>query len=103
MLLFNRMNKIIAASNTGEPQDERSRRGDETRRRLIQEGVRLFGARGFDGVTTRDLAAAADCNQAAILYHFGSKEEVYLAVARHVADHVRAELPAGLPHLKAPA
>jgi AcrR family transcriptional regulator len=79
--------------------DERLQRGQETRRKLIEAGVRLFGARGYEDVTTRDLATAAGCNQAAILYHFGGKEQVYRAVAEQVAERVRARLLPSLPSL----
>jgi AcrR family transcriptional regulator len=86
------MNKLIERAG-----DERLVRGLETRKRLIEAGVRLFGVRGFDHVTTRDLATAARCNQAAILYHFQGKEQVYRAVAEHVAEHTRARLIPSLP------
>jgi AcrR family transcriptional regulator len=61
-------------------------RGEETRRRLIVAGLELFGRYGFDAVTTRQLADAAEVNQASIPYHFGGKEGVYLAVAEYIAD-----------------
>lgn len=57
---------------------------EETRRRLVVAGIELFGRHGFDTVTTRQLADAAGVNQAAIPYHFGGKEGVYLAAAEHV-------------------
>ncbi|HET7332138.1 TetR family transcriptional regulator, partial [Dyella sp.] len=34
-------------------------RGDETRERIIDAAVKLFGERGFAGASTRDIAAAA--------------------------------------------
>lgn len=64
------------------PTDPRS---EETRRRLVAAGLELFGRFGFDAVTTRQLAEAAGANQAAIPYHFGGKQGVYLAVADHLA------------------
>ena len=70
----------------------RPREPDETRRRLIDAGLRLFGAAGLDGVSTRALADAAQTNLAAIPYHFGGKEAVYLAVARHIVETTGAEI-----------
>lgn len=61
-------------------------RAEETRRRLIDAGLALFGRQGFDAVTTRELAELAKVNQAAIPYHFGGKEGVYLAVADYIAS-----------------
>lgn len=58
---------------------------DDTRERLLAAGLALFGRHGYDGVTTRMLAAAARVNQSAIPYHFGGKEGVYRAVAEFIA------------------
>jgi AcrR family transcriptional regulator len=57
----------------------RSRRSDgaQTRARLKAAAQRLFAARGIDGVTVRDLiAAAGQRNNASLSYHFGSKEDL---------------------------
>ena len=70
--------------------DGRVLRGESTRANLIDAGVRIFSARDFSAVTTRELAVAAGANQAAILYHFGSKEGLYRGVAEHVAERARA-------------
>lgn len=67
-------------------------RTEQTRRRLIAAGLELFGRLGFDAVTTRQLAEAAGVNQAAIPYHFGGKQGVYLAVADHVAARIGARV-----------
>jgi AcrR family transcriptional regulator len=50
--------------------------------------VELFGRLGLEGATTRELARAAGQNIAAIPYHFGSKEGLYLAVAQHLLETV---------------
>ena len=65
---------------------------DDTRQRLIRAGLVLFGARGLDGVSTRELADAAKVNQAAIPYHFGGKEGVYRAVAMYLAETIGIRL-----------
>ena len=67
-------------------------RSEATRQRLIDTGLELFGRYGFDGVTTRQLANAAQVNQAAIPYHFGGKEGVYLAVAEQIAANVGPQI-----------
>ena len=64
-------------------------RSELTRERLIAAGLALFGSHGFEGVSTRALAARARANQAAIPYHFDSKEGLYHAVARRIVEMVR--------------
>jgi len=54
----------------------------DTRARLLEAGLRLFAAHGYDGVSTRQLASTAEVNIAAIGYHFGGKKELYHAVVR---------------------
>jgi AcrR family transcriptional regulator len=50
------------------------RRGEETRRRLVQATIEVVAERGWEAVTTRQIADRAESNQALINYHFGSKD-----------------------------
>lgn len=63
-------------------------RGEETRARIIAVALRLFGERGFDGVSTRELADEAGVNPPALQYYFDSKEGLYCACAEHVAGRL---------------
>jgi TetR/AcrR family transcriptional regulator len=47
---------------------------------LLTVATRLFASRGFDGVTTKRIAAAAGVAEALIFRHFESKEALYRAV-----------------------
>lgn len=67
-------------------------RGAETRAQLIEAALDVFGLLGFEGATTRAIAKAAGANLAAIVYHFGSKEALHLAVAEHVAMNMKAAI-----------
>jgi len=62
---------------------------EATRRRLLDAGLEAFGERGFDAVSTRDLAEKAGANQAAIPYHFGGKEGLYIAVVEDLVVTVQ--------------
>ena len=53
-----------------------------TRNRIIKAAARIFAEHGYEGASIRRIVAKADVNQAAINYHFGSKEELYRAVLR---------------------
>jgi TetR/AcrR family transcriptional regulator, regulator of cefoperazone and chloramphenicol sensitivity len=61
-------------------------RGDETRLRIIEAAIELFGEHGFDGASTRDIAARAGVNAPALQYYFENKEGVFRACAEHIAD-----------------
>jgi TetR/AcrR family transcriptional regulator, regulator of cefoperazone and chloramphenicol sensitivity len=72
--------------------DLRRQRGRRTRERLIQAALQLFGAQSFRAVTTRAIARSAGANQASIVYHFGGKRQLYLAVASRITSDARAAL-----------
>ncbi|MGA7489709.1 MAG: TetR family transcriptional regulator [Xanthobacteraceae bacterium] len=59
-------------------------RDDEegTRERILRTAERLFAERGFNGVSVRELAAAAQVNIASIGYHFSNKEGLLSEVYR---------------------
>lgn len=51
--------------------------------RLLAVAMRLFAEKGFDGVTVRDISAAAGVSVGLINHHFGSKEGLREAVDRY--------------------
>lgn len=53
---------------------------DERRQSILAVARELFAARGLDGVTTREVAEAADVSEALLYRHFASKAALYLAV-----------------------
>jgi TetR/AcrR family transcriptional regulator, regulator of cefoperazone and chloramphenicol sensitivity len=63
-------------------------RGEETRARIVITALKLFGERGFEGASTRDIAASAGVNAPALQYYFDSKEGVYLACVEHIVARV---------------
>ncbi len=67
-------------------------RGAETRAQLIEAALDVFGRLGFEGASTREIAKAANANLAAIVYHFGGKEALHLAVAEHVVTSIMAKI-----------
>ena len=63
--------------------DQRRRRKvDRTRADLLDAAARVFAARGFEGASVDDVAAEAGYTKGAVYAHFGSKRELFLAVAR---------------------
>ncbi|OGV52073.1 MAG: hypothetical protein A2X49_06805 [Lentisphaerae bacterium GWF2_52_8] len=51
-----------------------------TKRAILRASAEIFASKGFDGATIREICQRADCNIAAINYHFGSKDFLYRQV-----------------------
>jgi len=73
------------------------RSGDATRVAIIDAALRAFGERGYDGASTRAIAADASTNIASISYHFGGKEGLRTACAQHVTAQVSRVMGAASP------
>jgi AcrR family transcriptional regulator len=54
----------------------------KARDRLLDAAEQSFAEKGFDRTSVRDLTANANCNLAAVNYHFGGKENLYTEVFR---------------------
>ncbi len=93
-----------AGREAGSPHYRRAQRdrGAETRARLIEAALDVFGRLGFEGASTRLIAKEAGANLAAIVYHFGSKEALHIAVAEHIVTAVRARIGPTLATAGAP-
>jgi AcrR family transcriptional regulator len=66
---------------TGKKDVDRSRAsGQDTRRRILAAAGQLFSARGYEGVTVRDIAAAADADPALVIRYFKSKNDLFVLV-----------------------
>ncbi|MBW1997312.1 MAG: TetR/AcrR family transcriptional regulator [Deltaproteobacteria bacterium] len=57
-------------------------KNNDTKRRILEKAEILFAEKGFNGVTVRDVTAAAKCNTGAVNYHFQSKKNLYMEVFR---------------------
>ena len=53
-----------------------------TRERILDTAEVLFASKGYHAVSVREITHAADCNLAAVNYHFGNKQNLYLEVFR---------------------
>ncbi len=56
------------------------RPADSTRERILLVALDVFSEHGYDGTTTREICKRADVNVAALNYHWGSKERLWIAV-----------------------
>jgi AcrR family transcriptional regulator len=67
----------------------------DRRAELIEKAARLFGAHGYNKTSMRDISAAFGILHGSIYHHFGSKDELFIAVYsagvdRFIADVERA-------------
>ncbi len=72
MRAFNRQPDSVALTG--------NRTGDNTRNRILQAALRLFARQGYEGTTTKDLAAAAQVAEGTIFRHFTNKKAILIEV-----------------------
>lgn len=63
---------------------------DMTRAALVRAALELFGRQGYDGTSTREIAAEAKANIGSIAYHFGGKEGLRTAAADYIVETIQA-------------
>jgi AcrR family transcriptional regulator len=56
--------------------------------RLLDTAIDQFGRQGIEGASTRAIAIAAGTTMSSITYHYGGKQGLYLAAARHIAGQM---------------
>ncbi|MEO0495985.1 MAG: CerR family C-terminal domain-containing protein [Pseudomonadota bacterium] len=66
---------------------------EQTRHAILEAAIKLFGEKGFEATTVRDLISEADVNLAAVNYHFGGKDGLRLAAIDHLATQFRKNGP----------
>lgn len=66
---------------------------DTTPARLLEAARHVFAKHGLDGARTRDICSAARANVAAVNYHFGSKEQLYIRVLYEHIQGMRQRFP----------
>jgi Transcriptional regulator len=59
-----------------------------TKARLLQAGRKVFSEHGLENATIRDICSLAGANVAAVNYHFGNKERLYIEVLQ---DYIQRE------------
>lgn len=72
--------------------------GTDRRNQLLDAALEVFSRKGFEGTTTKEVAAAAGVTEAIIFRHFPTKQALYTAVLDH---HVESgELQEWLAEIK---
>ena len=63
-----------------------------TSEKILSAARELFEEKGFDLTSVREIATKADVNVALINYHFGSKENLLLAIMEQSVGTTRLKL-----------
>lgn len=75
-----------------------------TKARILQAAEEVFAVRGFEGASTRAIAARASVNISSLHYHWESKETLYFAVFQNIyARLVEISSESVVPRLKGEA
>jgi AcrR family transcriptional regulator len=75
-------------------------KGDETRERIVRHALRLSSKEGLEGLSIGVLANELGLSKSGLFAHFGSKEELQLAVLKLVAERFEREVL--IPAFRAP-
>jgi AcrR family transcriptional regulator len=60
-----------------------------TKEQILLAAERLFAERGYDGVSLREIGTAAgSANNSAVQYHFGSKEQLVVAIFEYRLGYI---------------
>ncbi|MFY0524400.1 TetR/AcrR family transcriptional regulator [Archangium gephyra] len=79
----------------------KSDRGSETRELIIVTAERLFAEHGVEAVSNRQVSeAAGQSNNFAVGYHFGSKDDLVLAIVRRHSEAVERRRSEMLAEIK---
>ena len=78
-------------------------RSEQTKKAILDAAERLFVNKGHEGSSMREITQLANVNLAAVNYHFGSKDELIIAVMKRRLGSINAERLRQLDELEAEA
>jgi len=80
--------------------DPSSQGKSATEERILAAAASLFSKLGYNGVSTRDIASAADVNEVTVYRHYPRKRDLYLAVLSAELGRIslRGDLLAKIAH-----
>ena len=68
------------------------KKGEKTRRRIVETSAGIFNTKGYFGTSMSDLVREVGIEKGGIYNHFGSKAELALAAFDHAAGIMRERL-----------
>lgn len=70
------------------PALRRYARGEETRQRIVEAALEVFGARGYEAASTRLIAKQTGVTLPAFQYYFAGKQGLYMACAEYITERM---------------
>ena len=80
----------------------RTTRSDNRLPLLLDEAARLFGERGFQGTSVRDIVRAVDMLPGSLYYHFATKDDLLAAVYEEGVRRISARVSAAVAERNEP-
>ncbi len=87
----------MARKGAAPPRARTRRARADIREALLQSALVEFGAKGFDGASTRAIALRVDAHQPQINYHFESKEALWVASVDYLFGLLQKALDGAVP------
>ena len=72
------------------------KKGEKTRRRIVERSARVFNTRGYSGSSMNDLIRETGLEKGGIYNHFASKEEIALETFDYAASLMRTRFESAL-------
>lgn len=82
----------LSIATEEKPLSIRKAKLDGTRRAILQSALEIFSERGFDGASTRAVAAKAGVNHGMIRHIYGSKEELWQTAIAFMFERAHAAM-----------
>ncbi|MFL6240211.1 MAG: TetR/AcrR family transcriptional regulator [Actinomycetes bacterium] len=83
---------MTAEVDSERPSGPRSRKGAQTRARLVEAAKAVFEEDGFRDTRITDIAERAGLSHGSFYHYFDSKEQIFREVAEAMDDHLSAPL-----------
>lgn len=75
---------------------DKVKKSDETRSRILEAALRVFGERGFERATMREIATEAGVATGAAYYYFDSKDSIVMAFYERAQATMHPQIEAAL-------
>ncbi|WP_084587784.1 TetR/AcrR family transcriptional regulator [Devosia riboflavina] len=82
----------------GDDEGVRERKRRETRQRIVDAGLKLFGRHGYEATTLDAIAAEAGISRRTFFHYFKSKDEILISMQAGLGEQLSAALRAQPAH-----